>query len=113
MAVLPTDAPLKTGTYTFEPPVFTSSVKTTMEYTRRKVMEFPVDPYKVRVHIANYNLFNDELATGGSLDDISLYIGEAALGADGNPPEHSCPAHRSRFPSRPRSPPGSGAPRTG
>ena len=85
VAVLPTDALLRTGTYTFEPPVFTSSVKTTMEYTRRRVMEFPTDPYKVRVHIANYNLFNDEFATGGSLDDISMYIGEAALGSDGKP----------------------------
>ena len=63
VAVLPTDALLRTGTYTFDPPVFTSSVNTTMEYTRRKVMEFPVDPYKVRVHIANYNLFEDEFAT--------------------------------------------------
>ena len=85
VAVLPTDFTLKTGTYMFEPPVFTSSVKTTMEYTRRKVMEFPVDPYKMRVHISNFNLFNNDYPTNGALDDITMYIGEAALGADGKP----------------------------
>ena len=58
----PSDATLKTGTYTFEPPVLSPHPSARpAEYTRRKMMEFPVDPYKVRVHIANYNLFNDQL----------------------------------------------------
>jgi methyl coenzyme M reductase subunit D len=85
VAVLPTDATLKTGTYTLEPPGITSYVGSSAEYTGRKLMEFPVDPAKVRVHIATFNQFEDQMVKGGSLDDISLWIGEAAVGDDGKP----------------------------
>ena len=85
VAVLPPDATLKTGTYTLEPPGTRHTSVPSAEYTRRKLMEFPVDPAKVRVHIANYNLFEDQMVKGGGLDDISLWIGEAAIGADGKP----------------------------
>ncbi len=73
-----------------EPPGTTSYVGSSAEYTRRKLMEFPVDPAKVRVHIANYNRIEDQMVKGGSLDDISLWIGEAAIGAE-SPPERSPP----------------------
>ena len=98
MSVLPTDATLKTGTYTFEPPGETSYVGKSAEYTRRKLMEFPVDPAQVRVHIANYNLFDDEMVKSGSLDDISLWIGEAAVGADGKPTGAFVPGTQVRIP---------------
>ena len=92
------DATLKTGTYTFEPPGETSYVGKSAEYTRRKLMEFPVDPAQVRVHIANYNLFDDEMVKSGSLDDISLWIGEAAVGADGKPTGAFVPGTQVRIP---------------
>ena len=83
VAVLPSEFTLKTATYTFDPPLLTVPIDATAEYTRRKVMEFPVDPYKLRVHISNYNWFGNYF--GGDLDEVSLYIGEAEMGADGMP----------------------------
>ena len=96
VGVLPSEYTLKTGTYTFDPPVLSWASSPTAEYTRRKVMEFPVDPYKVRVHIANYNLFGEKLE--GALDDVSLYIGEAQLGTDGKPNGNFVPGTQVRVP---------------
>ena len=85
VAVIPAAATLKTGTFNFEPGIVTATVSTANEYDSRQMMEFPVDPYKMRVHIANYNVLQDQMANDGSLDEISLWIGQAALGADGKP----------------------------
>ena len=65
VAVLPAAATLKTGTFNFEPGIVTATVSTAAEYNSRQMMEFPVDPYKMRVHIANYNVFQDQMANGG------------------------------------------------
>ena len=95
VTVLPLESTLKTGTYSFDPPVFTLGLDPTAEFTRRKAMEFPVDPYKLRVHIANFNLFGYNF--GGALDDISLYIGEAELGGDGMPDGNFVPGTQVRL----------------